>query len=362
MLWPLVMQQAQPGMDKRTPIPPIFDGHNDAILRLWMGGIADANANFRSSAKGHIDLERARAGHLIGGFFAMFAPPTGPFKMPDFSPPYDIPLPPMLDQIEALEMITGQADVLIHLHDAGLLTVCTNRAQIDTAVAKGTMAAIMHLEGAEAIDPDLEALDQLFAKGLRSLGPVWSRQTIFGHGVPFRYPSDADIGPGLTDIGKSLVARCAALGVIVDTSHLNMAGFWDVGAAGLPLVATHSNAHAVSPGARNLTDPQLRAIGETGGIVGLNYGTMFLRADGRASPEGGLDAAMRHLSHMLELAGEDHVALGSDFDGAPMPQGLEDASKLDTLRKAMSDHHFGDDLIARICSKNWLNFIERHLG
>lgn len=342
--------------------PMIFDGHNDAILRLWSGGAETAAARFAQSDEGHIDMAKASKGGFAGGFFALFAPPEGKFIMPKFEPPYDVPLPPMLDQKNAFAAVAGQAGVLVALDRAGLISLCRSRSEIDAATAKGRIAAIMHLEGAEAIDGDLVALDTLYAAGLRSLGPVWSRPTIFGHGVPFRYPSDADTGPGLTDAGKALIARCAELRMIVDTSHLNMAGFNDIAAAGLPLVATHSNAHAISPGARNLTDTQLRAIGQTGGMVGLNFGTMFLRRDGRATPEGGLDAAIAHLSHMVEMAGEDHVGLGSDFDGAPMPDGLASAADLPNLVKAMRDHQFGEALIAKICNENWLNFVGRALG
>lgn len=344
------------------PEPQIFDGHNDALLRLWLSGINNAVDQFRQSEEGHIDLAKARAGGLSGGFFAMFVPSGGTLSLPSFQPPYDTPLPPELDQPHALKVTVEQAGVLHALDRAGVIALCRNRAEIEAANANGKMAAIMHLEGAEAIDRDLIALEILYTAGLRSLGPVWSRPTIFGHGVPFRYPSDPDTGPGLTDVGKALVARCKALGMIVDTSHLNMAGFWDVAAVGLPLVATHSNAHVISPGARNLTDEQLRAIGETGGVVGLNFGTMFLREDGRADPEGGLQAAIRHLSHMIEVAGEDRVGLGSDFDGAPMPKDLASAADLPNLRQAMRNHHFGEALIAKICHGNWHAFIGRALG
>jgi len=340
----------------------IFDGHNDVLLRLWKGGAEGAAERFKSSDAGHIDLARARTGGFRGGFFAMFAPPQGAFTMPRFEPPYDVPLPEKLDHGAALEMITAQAGILCALDRAGVLRLCRNGAEVEGAIADDVIAAILHLEGAEAIDPDLAVLEMFYALGLRSLGPVWSRPTIFGHGVPFRFPSDADIGPGLTEAGKRLVARCRALGIIVDTSHLNLKGFEDVADQGVALVATHSNAHAISPGARNLSDAQLRAIGQTGGMVGLNFGTMFLQEDGRAKPEGGLEVAMRHLSHMIDLAGEDHVGFGSDFDGAPMPEGLEDVAALPNLVEAMRQHQFGEALIVKITHENWRRFLGRALG
>ncbi len=343
-----------------NPTPPIFDGHNDCLLRLWMGGAAGAPAAFAATEKGHVDLARAAEGGFAGGFFAMFPPPEGPFRMPGFVPPYDYPLPPELPQEAALRMIAGQAGIAAALDRAGALKICRSRAEIDAAMAAGVMAAVLHLEGAEAIGPDLAELELLHAAGLRSLGPVWSRPTIFGHGVPFRYPSDADIGPGLTEAGERLVARCRELRVVVDTSHLNMAGFEQIAGMGLPLVATHSNAHAISPGARNLTDAQLRAIGETGGMVGLNLGTMFLNPDGRANAAGALDAAMDHLEHMIALAGETCVGLGSDFDGAPMPEGLGSVADLGIFRRMLAERGHCAALIERICNRNWLDFLARY--
>ncbi|MEL6168648.1 MAG: dipeptidase [Pseudomonadota bacterium] len=342
--------------------PLVFDGHNDALLWLWKAGAKTAAAQFQSKETGHLDLRRAQAGGFAGGLFALFAPPEGMFKMPDFSPPYDEPLPEVVPEDRALRAITAQAGILLSLDRAGLLRLCRTVTEIEAAMADGKIAAVMHMEGAEAIGPDLTALDVLYAAGLRSLGPVWSRPTIFGHGVPFRFPSDPDIGPGLTEAGKALVARCGALGIVVDTSHLNLKGFWDVAEAGLPLVATHSNAHAISPGARNLTDDQLRAIGETKGMVGLNFGTMFLNEDGRAARDRGLDILLRHLDHMLDRAGEAHVGLGSDFDGAPVPKELASAAELGALRTAMADHGYGADLIERICHGNWLAFLRRTWG
>lgn len=347
-----------------TTEPLVFDGHNDAVLRLWMLDQDRVVEAFKSTETGHIDLARARKGGFAGGFFALFVPPRGRrFDMSVFGkPPYDVPLPDGIPQDVALRVVVEQAGLLHRLNREGLLDLCISSDQIDAAIAGGRMAAVMHMEGAEAIDADLKALDALYAMGLRSIGPVWSRPTAFGHGVPFRYPSDGDIGPGLTEAGKALVSECLSRRIMVDTSHLNVKGFEDVGKVGAPLVATHSNAHAISPGARNLTDAQLRMIGETGGMVGLVYGTMFLRPDGKAGSEGAFDAALRHLDHMIDLAGEDHVGLGSDFDGAPMPPELSSAAELGNLRVALAEKGYGEALIAKICNGNWRSFLRRYWG
>ena len=134
----------------------------------------------------------------------------------------------------------------------GALRVCRNVEEIEQCLDAGVLAAVLHIEGAEAIDENFEVLQVLHAAGLRSLGPVWSRPNAFGHGVPFRCPASPDTGPGLTDLGKALIRACSELKILIDLSHLNEQGFWDVAAiSDAPLVATHSNAHRVSPHSRN---------------------------------------------------------------------------------------------------------------
>jgi membrane dipeptidase len=231
------------------------------------------------------------------------------------------------------------------------------------AASAGAVAGVLHFEGAEAIGPDLDALHLFHAAGLRSLGPVWSRPTLFGHGVPFRYPSTGDTGPGLTDLGKALIRECNALRIMIDLSHLNEAGFWDVAKlSDAPLVATHSNAHAVTPSSRNLSDRQLQAIGESGGMAGLNFATCFLREDGRESADMTLDPVKRHIAHMLKLAGEDHVGLGSDYDGATTPKDIGGVEGLPVLIAAMREMGLGDALIEKIAHGNWLRLLERTWG
>lgn len=340
----------------------IFDGHNDVLLRLWKGRPGSLDG-FASGSNGHIDVPRAKEGGFSGGFFAIFVPGDLEFDLAAVNKPkYALPLPDPLSHDEGLRVTLEQAAVLIELDRRGDLALCRTVADIEAAMDVGRIAALMHIEGAEAIGPDLAALDVLYAAGLRSVGPVWSRHTIFGYGVPLSYPADPDIGPGLTDHGKALAQRVQDLGMVFDLSHLNAAGFWDVAELGLPLIATHSNAHAICPHARNLTDDQLRAIGETGGIVGLNYVTAFLRPDGQMLRDGAYEHMIPHLDHMIELAGEDHVGLGSDFDGGVMPAEIGSVAGLGMLRRAMDAAGYGEDLIAKICHGNWLACLRRVLG
>jgi len=341
----------------------IFDGHNDVLSKLSnLGGVETADL-FLSGLPGHLDLTKARAGGFGGGFFALWGRSSGGMNLDGLEAEYDIPLPPTLLQPTAWDMAAQQAAILHRLQDLGALRICTSVVQIEQARSDAVLAAILHLEGAEAISPDLAELDDLVALGLRSLGPVWSRANIFGTGVPFRYPSDGDIGGGLTEVGRALVARCGDLGVLVDLSHLNVAGFWDVAEiSDKPLVATHSNAHAVAPHARNLTDAQLRAMAGSGGVAGLNFESSFLRPDGRRNPELPVSVMLAHLDHMLNLLGEDGVVIGSDFDGCRPPDWLIGADKLPVLVQAMEAHGYAADRIERICWSNWMRVLRDTWG
>ena len=213
---------------------------------------------------------------------------------------------------------------------------------------------MLHLEGAEAIDPRLEALELWYEAGLRSLGPVWSRANAFGHGVPFIYPSSPDTGPGLTAAGRRLARRCAELGVLVDVSHLNAAGFWDIAGMDLaPIVASHSAAHALCPCSRNLTDEQLDAIAGSDGLVGVVFATDFLRSDFADDPDTPIEAIADHARYMADRIGARHVGLGSDFDGATIPSALGDAAGLPRLIDALSMVGFTHAEVAAIAWGNW---------
>lgn len=350
-----------PGTD-----PAIFDGHNDVLLKLHRGG-GPANADaFLTGLDGAIDLPKAQAGGFGGGFFAVYVP--SPMDLDsDFAamkmPAYDLALPDPIPWADALPVAMNQAATLFALEQLDALTVCRSVAGIRSCLAAGRIAAIFHIEGAECIDPDLDTLDVLYHAGLRSLGPVWSRPTIFGQGVPFRFPGSPDIGTGLTEAGQRLVRRCNDLGIMIDLSHLNEAGFWDVARlSDAPLVATHSNAHAITPHARNLTDRQLDAIAESDGMVGLNFAVAFLRKDGRMLSDVPLDQMMRHLDHLISRLGEDRVGFGSDYDGAIVPPDVTTIADLPNLRTAMADHGFSSDLIRKLCHENWLRVLEKTWG
>lgn len=348
---------------------PVFDGHNDLLLKLWRAKPEDRDRIWlEGDGQGHLDLPRMIKGGFAGGFFAIYIPSPSDGLDHDAlmdTPPYDFALPEMIGVDVAQPVAMAMAGILMRMERVagGRFRIVRSVAEIRECMAQGVIAAIMHIEGAEAIGPDLDALYAFHAMGLRSVGPVWSRPTLFGHGVPFRYPGTPDTGDGLTETGKAFVKACNELKIMVDLSHLNEKGFDDVAAiSDAPLVATHSNAHALCASTRNLTDRQLDVIRETGGMVGLNYATVFLREDGRRSEEMTWEPMLRHLDHLIEQVGEDGVGLGSDFDGAQVPAPLGDVTGLPAFQQAMAEHQYGEDLIRKLSHGNWLRVLERTWG
>ncbi|MGZ3715951.1 MAG: dipeptidase, partial [Ktedonobacterales bacterium] len=220
---------------------PIFDGHNDALLHLYLPARGGGRSFFDRSERGHVDLPRARAGGLAGSFFAVFVPRESALQsgqeMPDddltiTATGYEVRLAPAIERTYAQRVTIGMMALLFRLEaeSQGQLTVARTTADIISAMNRGALAAVLHFEGAEAIDPELDALEVFYAAGLRSLGITWSRPNVFGHGVPFKYPASPDTGPGLTGAGRDLVRACNRLGILLDLAHLNERGFWDVAA------------------------------------------------------------------------------------------------------------------------------------
>src|SRR3954452_1896875 len=295
-----------------------------------------------------MDLEPARAAGFAGGFFALYVPsPHGPDPT---AIPYAVPLPEPIAQAEAAAI----ADELF----ATLCELPVARAASADDFRDGDVTAIVHLEGAEPLAADLSDLDRWYDRGLRSVGIVWSRPNAFAEGVPFRFPASPDTGPGLTEAGRELVRACHHLGILVDLSHLTEAGFWDVQRLSqAPLVATHSNAHAICPASRTLTDLQLEAIRDSGGVVGVNLAVTCLREDGHNDPATPITDIVRHVDYLAERMGIDHVAFGSDFDGALIPAELGGVSGLPLLVDALRVAGYDDDAIAKITHENWLRVL-----
>ncbi|WP_158780634.1 dipeptidase [Pantoea sp. BAV 3049] len=346
---------------------PVFDGHNDLLMRLWLSNQNDSAAVFLNGpAAGQMDLPRMRQGGFAGGLFAAYVPSTG-FEArtsPAVQENHD-GIEPTPGRAEALEITLSMISTLLRIEQqsAGAAKICRTAADIRQCMRDNAIAMVMHLEGAEALDAELEILDVLYAAGLRTLGPLWSRPNIFGDGVPFRFPSSPDIGNGLTEAGLRLVRACNDKRIMVDLSHMDEKGFWQTAEiSNAPLVASHSNAHILCPQSRNLTGRQLAAIRETNGFVGVNFGTSFLCSDGRKAEDATVLEIVRHVDYLVEKLGEDNVGFGSDFDGTTLPSDMKDVAGLPLLVSALAEHGYDKPLLEKICHGNWIRVLEATWG
>jgi membrane dipeptidase len=343
----------------------ILDGHNDTLQAFYLPNQTQRSF-FEKTETGHIDLPRAKMGGWGGGFFSIFIPAPLTANMEpkkgtgqNHQANVDCVMKPV-EFSYAHEMAKKGIETLFDLEakSEGRLRVVRTMKELQSALEEDRLAAIIHFEGAEAIEPSLDSLEDFYAKGLRSIGIVWSRPNVFGYGVDLRVQGTPDRGPGLTQAGKELVKACNQLGILIDLSHLNEKGFWDVEKISLsPLVATHSCVHALSPSPRNLTDKQLDAIGASGGVVGINFSVRFLRRDGEKIPETPLSELVCHFQYVAERIGVDHVAIGSDFDGTTILNEIGDVTGLPKLMEALYKSGFDEEALTKISFKNWLRVL-----
>lgn len=306
-------------------------------------------------------------GGIRGGFFSVFTP--APRSSSEYGPSYEVareekgydePLDSAIEYPYALEFTHAVFDSAHRLEaeSEGRLKIVRCCDDLAWCFENEVLGVVLHIEGGAAIGEDLSNLEHFFEKGLRSLGPVWSRPNAFGSGVPFRFPHSPDTGPGITDKGKELVRTCNRLGIVIDLSHMNEQGFWDI--AGLnqhPLVASHSGAHALCASTRNLTDDQLSAIGESDGVVGIIFEPSCTRPDGNPEGDSSLVEIVRHIDYVADTIGIDHVAFGSDFDGAPMPRDLTDASEFPNLMVALRQSGYQEEDLAKLAYQNWFRVL-----
>ena len=346
---------------------PIIDGHNDTLTRIFSEDGGGVSA-FLNGDDGHLDLPKARAGGFAAGFFAIYIrsriknPASEPARGEDGS---WTSTPPPIDHEWAVSETVRLLDCLDELLAAApeSLGLCTTVDDVRASTAGDRLGIILHIEGCEMISPDLRELPGLYERGLRSLGPVWSRSNVFGTGIRFGWPSSNDVGPGLTAAGKDLIVACNEFGIMIDLSHLNRAGFMDVADISTkPLVATHCGCHALCQSARNLDDEQLQMIAATNGLIGCNFFTGDLRGDGRFDTDMPLSRMAEHIEHIVTVCGIDHVALGSDFDGAAMCDELGDASGLPRLIDLLRDRGWSEHDLTGLAHGNWMRVLDTTWG
>ncbi len=344
-----------------------FDGHNDTLLALYLPSKSKGRTFFKESIHGHIDLPRMKKSNFFGGFFAIFVPndPNGrdintrPIFQNETSYEYEMEKP--IEHKYALKFTKNiiRSAREIERQSGGEVKIVESFQDIKLAINNKNVAMLLHLEGAEAVSEDLSNLPELIQLGVRSIGIVWSRNNCFGHGVPFKYPSSPDIGPGLTDSGRELIKVCNEQGILIDMAHLNEKGFWDAAKISTkPLVVTHAAANSVTATARNLTDRQLDAIAESNGVVGLTLALNDIRGEGSLKTNTPLSQYFKHFDYLVERVGVDHVAFGSDFDGARISDEIKDVCGLKKLVEYFSENGYDKDSLEKISHKNWLRVLQ----
>lgn len=237
-------------------------------------------------------------------------------------------------------------------HFSSLVRPCRSGSDVEQVWAEGKIAAILTVENGSALAGKLERVEQLAQDGVRMLTLTWNGENEIASGSVTDH--------GLTSFGRSVVPELERQGILVDVSHLNDQGFWQVmELAEKSLVASHSNARSQCACSRNLTDDQIRALVERHCLIGLNFYNVFLRDDGRTAT---LDDLYRHTAHFLDLGAGHCLALGSDADGSEVPPCLAGPDKVAALFDYFVGRGLSPALTEDILWRNALNFFKKNLG
>lgn len=305
---------------------PLFDAHCDSVSRF----LTETGDSLAQST-GHLDLERVKGFAPYAQFFALFADSAQPG-------------PPMWERYHAL-LERFRREIKDH---ADRVAFCRTAEEACLAARRGKAVAFLSVEGAELLDCDLEKLESAFLDGVRAVNVTWNHANALSGSHKDR-PEQ-----GLTPWGIRFVRRMRELGMLIDVSHLSDPGFWDVlEYAPGPIIATHSNARDVFFHTRNLTNEQITAIINCRGVMGLNLFVDFI-----GTPPATVDTVVAHLEHVLELGGEDTVALGGDWDGAdPLVDGFRDIAHWRVLYEELLRRNYSKTLIEKLFYNNMMRIV-----
>ena len=312
----------------------VIDAHCDTL-----GDVLEGTRTLTErSDQGHVDLPRLRAGGITAQLFACFVPVEEYHRSAT------------RHAMQRLDMLHQAIDS--HPHE---IILATGAADIRRAKAEGKIAGILGLEGAEPLGDSIEVLRCFYRLGVRNLGLTWNFRNETADGV-----MEGPNARGLSQFGVKVIEECNRLGIIIDVSHLATAGLRDVlQVSQQPIIASHSNARGLFDHYRNLGDAQIEAIVAGGGLIGVTFVNAFLH-----TPAG--DATIEHvldqIDYLVRTAGADHVILGSDFDGATMPRGLEDATCYPALTAGMMARGHSEDSIRKVLGLNFLRVFEQVTG
>lgn len=295
----------------------------------------DIGMGARSSV-GHLDVPRMLEGGVTCQVFAVSS-------VRSRTPAY--PLRTALLMIERFHRECDANPVLVPI---------TSSKEIIEAKKQGKAAGMLSIEGADVIEGRVEMLGIFHSLGVRMVGLVHSLRNQLADGV-----TDRRTGGGLSELGVEAVEELDRLNMIIDVSHLNDEGFWDViELTGNPVIASHSNARAVCDHPRNMTDEMIEALAENGGVMGMNFAPMFVHPT-----DATLEGVVDHIDHIVDLVGPDHVGLGSDFDGIPFtPRGLEDVTKMPDITQELIRRGYPEEDINKILGGNHLRLFKTVLG
>ena len=316
----------------------VVDTHCDTLLRVLPppgSGRKPIKLEERSD-EGHIDLPRLRDGGVDCQVFAIY---TG------WRPNPPDALLRALQLIMAFERECDENEDLVKAESYG---------DIMRAVEGGRIAGLLSLEGAEPLMGDPEMIRVFHRLGVRMISLTWNWRNPFADGVAASRAESR-----LTDLGLEAIGEMERLGIILDVSHLSDSCFWDVAeVAGRPFIASHSNCRALCNHPRNLTDDMIRAIADHGGVVGINFAPDFIHKE-----KATLSRVVDHIDHVVEVAGIDHVGLGSDFDGIrSTPEGLEDVSRLPGITEELLRRGYSEGEIRKILGGNHLRVFREVIG
>jgi len=311
---------------------PAIDLHADTLMwSRWIGYDLHTRHEpplWRGALAGHVDIPRMREGGMGAQFFGLVSLPVSK-RMRGLARTIH-------EQIDALEENIAR--------QPGAIRLVRTAHEVEEARAAGAVGALLGIEGAHALEGDLDKLDAFARRGVRYLGLLHFSANEGGFPAYGRGRRDSE---GLTRWGARLVERCESLGVIVDLAHINRRGFLDVCAmATKPPIVSHTGVLGAFEHWRNIDDAQLRAVADRGGCVGVIFCPRYLGADG-------LDAVVAHMKHILDVVGEDTPALGSDWDGFIVPtRGLADPRGLPLLTDALLRAGISDRVVGKILRGN----------
>ncbi len=309
---------------------PVVDGHADSILMVLDG----KRSLTERSESGHIDWPRALEAGLTCTIQTAF---------PD---PIYYPVAP--------RRVGESIDHLLQQVEAGgdRVRLALTASDIREAHTAGQLAVLLNIEGAEGIQGSISLLRNYYRLGVRCMGLVWNHRNEVAEGV------GDDSGGGLTRFGREVVREMNRLGMLIDLAHITPTGFFQVlELSEHPVLFTHGNCRSLWDHPRNLTDEQIRALAQNGGVFGISIVSAFM-----GHPEDGVRAVADHIDHVVQLLGTaDHVAYGSDFDGATPPPGLEDVTRLPRLTAELLRRGYQEADLAKILGGNYLRVFDQVL-